>query len=253
MKLHILSDLHNEISYYVPDQASRQADVIVLGGDIGKHDQGICWAREQWKHHEIIYVSGNHEYYGSRRKDVLAMQRIAAKKTGVHFLENDEVVIAGVRFIGCTLWTDFELFGESTKRWCMRDAQQGLNDFRVIHEDGRHFSPMDSVVLHEASVAWIEKKLKREAFDGKTVVVTHHLPSARSVAERYIDDPLSACFATNLDHLLGHSAIWIHGHTHDTFDYMVNGTRVLCNPRGCQLNNGNAENMDFNPSLIVEI
>ena len=163
MKLHILSDLHNEISYYTPDDASNKADVIVLPGDIGKHDQGIYWAREMWKNHEIVYVSGNHEFYGSRRKNVLAMQRIAAKKTGVHYLENDEIVIAGVRFLGCTLWTDFELFGESTKSWSMRDAQQGLNDFRVIFEGDAHFSPMDSTVLHEESVAWLEQKLKKES------------------------------------------------------------------------------------------
>ena len=253
MKLHILSDLHNEISYYTSDDVSNNADVIVLAGDIWKADQGIYWAREQWKKHEIVYVSGNHEYYGARRKDILAMQRIAAKKTGVHFLENDEIVIDGIRFLGSTLWTDFELFGESTKRWCMRDAQQGLNDFRVIHEDNRHFSPMDSVVLHKESIAWLEKKLKCEKFDGKTVVVTHHLPSKKSVADRYIDDSLSACFASNLDYLLGHSAMWIHGHTHDSFDYMANGTYVICNPRGYQLHTGSQENIGFNPSLIVEI
>ncbi|MBC7750767.1 MAG: metallophosphoesterase [Candidatus Saccharibacteria bacterium] len=253
MKLHILSDLHHEISHYIPNQASNKADVIVLGGDIWKGDRGIYWAREQWKNHEIVYVSGNHEFYGAHRKDVLALQRIAAKKTGVHFLENEEVVIAGIRFLGATLWTDFELFGESTKRWCMRDAQLGLNDFRVIFESDRHFSPMDSVVLHQESIAWLERKLKREKFEGKTVVVTHHLPSKKSVAERYVDDSLSACFASNLDHLLGHSALWIHAHTHDSIDYEVKSTRVICNPRGYQLHTGNPENMDFNPSLIVEI
>ena len=253
MKLHILSDLHNELSHYIPDATSNNADVIVLAGDIWKSAQGIYWAREMWKNHEIVYVSGNHEFYGSRRKDVMAMQRLAAKETGVHLLENEETVLNGVRFIGSTLWTDFELFGESTKNWCMRDAQQGLNDFRVIHEGNRHFSPMDSVILHEASVAWLEQKLKHEPFDGKTVVVTHHLPSKQSVADRYVDDSLSACFASNLDDLLGHSALWIHGHTHDSFDYEANGTRVVCNPRGYQRYSGNPENMDFDPTLIVEV
>lgn len=253
MKLHILSDLHNELSHYIPDAASNNADVIVLAGDIWKSAQGIYWAREMWKNHEIVYVSGNHEFYGSRRKDVMAMQRLAAKETGVHLLENDAVVIKGVRFIGSTLWTDFELFGESTKNWCMRDAQQGLNDFRVIHEGNRHFSPMDSVVLHEESAAWLGQKLKHELFDGKTVVVTHHLPSKKSVADRYVDDSLSACFASNLDDLLGHSSMWIHGHTHDSFDYEANGTRVVCNPRGYQRYSGNPENMDFDPALILEV
>lgn len=253
MKLGIFSDLHNEFSHYIPEDATAEADVIVLAGDIWKKSQGIYWAREMWPKAEIIYVNGNHEFYGSRRKDVLALQRIAAKETGVHFLENDSVEIDGVRFLGCTLWTDFNLFGEDNKHWCMRDAQRGLNDFRVIHEGNRHFSPIDSVVLHEESIAWLEQKLKHEPFGGKTVVVTHHLPSMKSVAERYVDDSLSACFASKLDYLLGHSVMWIHGHTHDSLDYEVNGTRVICNPRGYQLYTGNPENMDFNPSLIVEI
>lgn len=253
MKIHILSDLHNEFSYYKPDTAANAADVIVLAGDIWKKNQGIYWAREMWPKHEIVYVTGNHEFYGARRKDVMAMHRIAAEETGVHFLENDEVIIGGTRFLGCTLWTDFNLYGENNKYQCMRDAQRGLNDFRAIHEGDAHFSPMDSVVLHEASVAWLEGKLKRETYSGKTIVVTHHLPSMRSVADRYIDDALSSCFASNLEHLLGFSNMWIHGHTHDSFDYEVKGTRVICNPRGYQLSTGNSENLDFNPTIIVEI
>lgn len=91
-----------------------------------------------------------------------------------------------------------------------------------------------------------------EPFEGKTVVVTHHLPSMRSVAERYRHELLSACFASNLDHLLGYSALWVHGHTHDSFDYAAHGTRVICNPRGyCRA--GQPENRQFNPALVVEV
>ena len=253
MKIHILSDLHIEFSQFQPHESSFAADVIVLAGDIWKKDQGIYWARATWPDKEIVYVTGNHEFYGAQRNDVMARQRLAAKETGVHVLDSEEVVIEGIRFLGCTLWTDFALFGEKASKFMMRAAQSGLNDFRVIHEGVAHFSPMDSVALHETSVKWLEHKLKHEQFDGNTVVVTHHLPSLKSVAERFLDSELSACFASHLEHLLGFSKLWIHGHTHDSFDYEVNGTRVVCNPRGYVINTGSAENINFNPNLIVEI
>lgn len=250
MKLHILSDLHNEFSHHMPSEASQEADVIVLAGDIWKHDRGVYWARESWPDKEIIYVAGNHEFYGRNRKYVISQLHIAAEKTGVHFLDDDEIVIDGVRFLGATLWTDFELFGD--RDGCMLDGMQSLNDFRVINEGDWVFSPIDSVNLHNKSLAFLKSKLAGK-FDGKTVVVTHHLPSMLSVAERYKRDTLSACFASNLDRLLGKSELWVHGHTHDSFDYKVNGTRVVCNPRGyCTLVDGQ-ENSKFKADLIVEI
>ncbi len=250
MKLHILSDLHNEFSHHMASAASQAADVIVLAGDIWKHDKGFYWARETWPDKEIIYIAGNHEFYGKNRKDVISQLHIAAKKTGVHFLDDAEVVIDDVRFLGATLWTDFELLND--KEGCMVDGQMSLNDFRVIHEGDWVFSPNDSVVLHEKSLAFLKRKLA-ELHEGKTVVVTHHLPSKLSVAERYKADTLSACFASNLDEMFGSSELWIHGHTHDSFDYVANGTRVICNPRGYCRFKGAQENSEFNPDLIVEI
>jgi predicted phosphodiesterase len=93
-----------------------------------------------------------------------------------------------------------------------------------------------------------------EDFEGKTVVVTHHLPSIQSVSERYKDSDLSACFASNLDYLFGEKVdVWIHGHTHDSLDYTVCGTRVICNPRGYERYGSGPENYDFNPELTIEI
>lgn len=113
------------------------------------------------------------------------------------------------------------------------------------------FTPARSIELHEHSLAWVKGKLDTP-FDGKTVVVTHHLPSKQSVVERFKDSLLSACFASELDYLFGKMNMWIHGHTHDNLDYEVNGTRVICNPRGYMTYRG-AENFDFNPKLVVEI
>lgn len=250
MKLHVLSDLHNEFSLHMPSAITNSAEVIILAGDIWKQDRGIYWARDTWPNKEIIYVAGNHEFYGRNRKDVISQLHIAAKNTGVHFLDDDEVVIDSVRFIGATLWTDFELLGD--KEGSMIDGQMSLNDFRAIREGDWIFSPTDSINLHNISISFINSRLA-EAHHGKTVVVTHHLPSMLSVAERFKEGTLSACFASNLDHMFGKSELWIHGHTHDSFDYVSNGTRVVCNPRGyCRYDCGQ-ENGNFDPNLIIEI
>ena len=181
----------------------------------------------------------------------LVEMRAAAREYGVHLLDNDEVIIDGVRFLGATLWTDFMLFGAEEMPWAMKEGQHFLNDFRVIHEGEQHFSPSRSVELHKESLAWLEQKLA-EPFDGKTVVVSHHLPSKRSVAERFKKSLLSACFASELDHLFGKMNFWIHGHTHDNFDYIENGTRVVCNPKGYETYRG-TENSQFNAGLVVDV
>ncbi len=250
MHIHILSDLHIEMAAYRPPPVD--CDVVALAGDIGNHVQGIEWGRSVWSGREILYVPGNHEFYRLGRVEALRQMRIRARELGVHLLDNDEVVIAGVRFLGCTLWTDFNLFGEELKRRAMAEGKSYLSDFRLIRERFRTFTPFRSAQLHKISRAWLAAKLQ-VSFPGKTVVVTHHLPSAHSVAERYQGSLTSACFASDLDDLMGASALWIHGHTHDSFDYVLHGTRVICNPRGYNRNPDRPENREFDPALVVEI
>ena len=250
MRVHVLSDLHIEIASYQPQPV--ECDVVVLAGDIANHVQGIAWARHVWPDKIILYVPGNHEFYRRERTETLQQMRVAARELGVHLLDNDEMVIAGVRFLGSTLWTDFNLFGEELKKSAMAEGKKYLNDFRLIGERYRVFTPARSVQLHKTSRKWLTAKLQHP-FPGKTVVITHHLPSAQSVAERYKTILTSACFASNLDDLLGASALWIHGHTHDSFDYVSHGTRVVCNPRGYCRNPGKSENLEFDPTLVVEV
>lgn len=250
MKILVLSDLHLEFASFSP--SSEEVDLVILAGDIWKKDLGIYWARETWPNTEIIYVAGNHEFYNSDRNAVLSSLRSAAEDTGVHFLDNDEVVIKGVRFLGATLWTDFLLFGLTRQEASMNAGRDGLNDFSVINEGVSLFTPGDAVRLCNTSKRWLKSKLIDSSHEGKTVVITHHLPSMLSVSQRYKTDILSACFASHLDELLGYSELWIHGHTHDSFDYTENGTRVICNPRG-YIFRGAQENLKFNPGLIVEI
>jgi predicted phosphodiesterase len=251
VKLHVLSDLHLEFSSFEPP--ATDAKVVVLAGDIAQGNKGVYWARQTFPDSQIIYVPGNHEYYGSRRPETLRLLRIAGKQNSVQVLDGDEWIFDGVRFLGATLWTDFEYFGPEMKTMAKDEGARRLNDFRIIDEaDGLRFSPQRSIELHEKSLAWLTTKLD-EPFDGKTVVITHHLPSVKSVAARFIDTPLSACFVSHLDPLFGKMNLWIHGHTHDNSDYEANGTRVICNPRGYVTPNRGAENIDFKPGLVIEV
>jgi predicted phosphodiesterase len=259
MKIHLLSDLHCECSDFLFDEQTLQrADVIVLAGDIDNGTAGLFLADEMLQaapQAQIVYVAGNHEHYHHDLSSNLTQLREAVQDHDrLHFLENDEVVIKGVRFLGATLWTDFELFaGDIETAWAMRQAQNGLNDFHLIAHGGRTFTPDDALALHRESVHWLEQKLN-SPFSGKTVVATHHAPSFGSVAERYQADLLSACFASHLEWLMGSADLWLHGHTHDSFDYTCNGTRIVANPRGyCTYNLGRPENWNFQNDLLLEI
>lgn len=259
MKLHILSDLHNEFSKY--QLQVLDADLIILAGDIGVGTKGIEFAMRllEITKSKILYVAGNHEFYGGNidvvRQQLLKLctpEQAFEVEQRLFFLDNDQVVIDGVRFLGTTLWTDFRLFGEEKRDKCLQ-AGRWLNDFRIIRVgNGDTFQPLDSVVFHEQALEWLTKKLD-QGHEGPTIVITHHLPSAESVATRYKDDLLSACFSSNLDHLFGKMDLWIHGHTHDSLDYVKNGTRIVCNPRGYSRYEKDVENFNFDPKLVIEV
>ncbi|HEY9209974.1 MAG TPA: metallophosphoesterase [Methylotenera sp.] len=259
MKIHVLSDLHIEFSAY--NIQVLNADVIVLAGDIGVGIKGIEYAMQllEITKSKILYVMGNHEAYHHnidtiRRtlRQLCSPEKAFEVEQRLFFLDCDEIVIDDVRFLGTTMWTDFRLFGEAKRFECLAEARW-LNDFRIIRcGNGDVFRPRDSVELHEQSLEWLTRKLDKP-FNGKTVVITHHLPSFESVVERYKDDLLSACFASNLDHLFGKMDLWIHGHTHDSLDYVKNGTKVICNPRGYSQYEGDVENYSFDPKLVIEI
>jgi predicted phosphodiesterase len=229
MKLQILSDLHTEFADFALPETD--ADVIVLAGDIGVGVGGLNWTLNQRLSKTFIYVPGNHEFYGHDISLIDELRNSAPRN--LHVLDNEQVVIDDIRFLGAVLWTDFCLFGEAEKWFSMQRARQDMNDFFHIRYGDRRFTPADSVALHEVSRRWLTAKLA-EPFGGKTIVVTHHAPSARSVAPRFVNDLLTPAFASNLEELMDgqRAVLWIHGHMHDPFDYEINGTRVVCNPRG---------------------
>jgi predicted phosphodiesterase len=249
MRIRVLSDLHLEFCDWTPPAAD--ADVIVLAGDIHVGVQGLEWAREQFPTTPVIYVAGNHEFYGGQMNEVLAALRKVAARLGIYLLDGDELVLGDTRFLGATLWSDFALYGTgSALLQAMNDAERGMNDFRLIrHSDGECFRPEHARAINLAQVEWLAGKCK-ETFDGPTVVITHYLPHAHSIHVKYQDDRLNPAFASDLTRLVGSPVtLWIHGHTHESFDYVLNGVRIVCNPRGYLPMEPNAA---FEPKFVVE-
>lgn len=248
MKFHILSDLHNE---FAPFQAPvTDADVVVLAGDIDVKGRAVDWALTTFDK-PVVFVPGNHDYYGGSLGRTLDKMRERCVGTHVHLLHDTAVVIGDVRILGCTLWTDYRLTGnEPLAQW---DAQQTMCDFKKIRDaQFRRVRPYQFAALNARSRKFLEEQFE-QPFEGKTIVVTHHAPCELSIHERYREGNghLNASYASRLDHLMGeHVKLWVHGHTHDSFDYQMHGTRVVCNPRGYA---GQDLNDDFNPALVVEV
>ncbi len=252
MKLQILSDIHNEFSILPVPQTD--ADVVVLAGDIDVGSKAIEWALGFEK--PVLYVLGNHEFYGGHYERVREQVLQAAEGTPIQVLENQAVTIGNVRFLGSTLWTNFELFGQPKSSMAIFMARMMMNDFRHIRTepDERQLKPEDTLRFHQEAISFLEEAL-RQPFDGKTVVITHHAPSLQSVHDRFRRDLLSAAFASDLSHLMGDSVdLWIHGHVHNSNDYTVRDTRVVSNPRGYERQgNHSPENPYFKPDFVIEV
>ena len=141
----------------------------------------------------------------------------------------------------------------------MHSAAGELNYYRKIRlakAGYRKIKPLDVAQWHRGERAWLEQRLA-EPFPGTTVVVTHMAPSSRSIPERLQGQLLSAAFASDLDALVCKADLWVHGHVHDSMDYRVGKSRVVCNPLGYPLRGGDGqwlrENVRFDPNLIVEV
>lgn len=220
--------------------------MLILAGDIAPGLRGLGAFFKYDK--PVIYVPGNHEYYGENLPGLRAAMRLYAQPAGITVLDQEEAVIGGVRFLGATLWTDFALFGESRREQAISYADRHLNDYITIRNaQGGWFSARQSWELHAAAVKWLKDSLERP-FPGQTVVITHHGPHPKSVHKRHNGQLLSAAFVSDLTPLMGKAALWIHGHIHNSFDYAVAGTRIIANPKGY-----GGENKEFIPDYVVEV
>jgi len=246
MKINILSDLHLECAPFMPPPVVE--GVVVLAGDIGDGVTGIEWAKEAFDV-PVLYVPGNHEFHddlftmGQHRKRMCE----AAAGTNIILLDNNVAYFDSVRFIGSTLWTDLSKLGSVL--YC--DADSILID-QPQSEDPEYFNATDAQALFNSNKAWLQDELAKP-YDGKTVVVTHHAPSQKSIHNRYQGNAWNDCFVSDVEGLMHSIDVWIHGHTHSSHDYKLNNTRVVCNPRGYPTFMGGWENQEFNPSMVISI
>lgn len=255
MKIHLISDIHVEMDKKLSLTAPEQADVIVLAGDIAEGTDGVAWAQDNYgTQTPIIYICGNHEFYNN---DMSVTKEIAAAAAGtnVHFLDNESVVIDGVRFLGTTLWSSFN---DWSNLRAINFLHHKMSDYKYISakefyknnelvERARAIAPIMmetkggennlivpviTYMLHLEAVKYLEAELSKP-FNGKTIVVTHHAPSYRSVNphKRKLED----AYASSLDYLIEkhHKTIegWFHGHLHVPVKYEINGVPIVSNPR----------------------
>jgi len=262
MKLWILSDLHIESCVWEMPTPAPVYDVLIAAGDI--HDpasHGVEWLAERSNGKPVIYVPGNHEWFAHKQSFTVKSETKAARKRavnlGIHFLMDEAVIIGDVRFLCATLWTDWELTNNASA--AMGYASLAMPDHTVIYpeEVGRALSPRQSQSWHLASRYWLEEELLKTGDWNKTVIVTHHLPHPHSISEKFTDSPLNPAFVSDLSKMVENcgAELWVHGHTHDSFDYQVGSTRIICNPKGYGPRTKGApiENKAFNPMLVVQI
>ncbi len=269
MRIQLLSDLHLEVHPHWVATAAPGADLLVLAGDIGSYQRGsqllhmsdrdFGLARFSPKYGwptPVLFVPGNHEYDGMDFEVAHARLFETCERLGITWLERAvstwaEPCKQAIRFVGTTLWSDFDALGPPEAAVCAasgassaglltqqlkaRDkAFRAANYYLKKTGTTRHGRPMLAEAVREQAIAcqdWLAKALA-EPFDGKTVVVTHFAPSLLSADPRYGLTPGSAGFCNALDPWLAHAQLWLHGHLHAPSNYVKNGCRVVANPLG---------------------
>lgn len=251
MRLHVLSDLHLERGSE-PPPAGVSSDLVVLAGDIAAGTAGVRWAQRWAGERPVLYVTGNHEFYGHAIPELIGELRDAAAGSSVVVLENDELILDGVRFLGCTLWSDFDLDGPERRDQAMRFCERVVNDYSQIRLSGteRTLAARDTRSLHLDSRRWLAGRLERP-HDGPTVVITHHAPLIRARPEAQVLRAVACAFASDVTELMGAErvALWIYGHTHRAADIEVRGTHVLSNPAGYP----HQPVAGYDPARVVEV
>ena len=281
MKIQLLSDLHLESNPNFMAQPLPGADLLVLAGDIGSYQNGsllssmaisdfglarfsplpVAQGGVGWPT-PVFFLPGNHEYDGLDFDVAHSRLREACERLGLIWLERESVLLQGVRFVGSTLWTDFDAL--STEQARTRDITLGeqlnarekafraANFYLTKNHAFRNGQPMLADAVREEglkSQSWLRQALA-EPFDGPTVAVTHFAPSLQSADPRYGVTPGSAGFCNSLDELLPLARLWLHGHLHCPVDYVKHGCHVVSNPLGYARK---GEQAGFKPDLLMEI
>ena len=281
MKIQLLSDLHLEAHPHFAPEPAPGADVLVLAGDIGSYQQGGQLSDEdfglarfapqaaggRWPT-PVLFVPGNHEYDAQDFDEAHQRLRNTCERLGIAWLERETLVLAGVRFVGTTLWSDFDALAEHegtedlTRQLRLRDKAYRAANFYLRKTGGtRHGEPFLAEPMREQALAcqqWLRSALETP-FDSPTVAVTHFAPSLLSADPRYGLVPGTAGFCNALDALLPQATLWLHGHLHAPSDYQVQGLRadgtpwqcrVVANPLGYARK---GEQATFQPRLCITV
>lgn len=248
MKIQILSDLHNEFlrhgkqfathhwSGFIPET---DAELVILAGDIDTGTKGVEWAilEAERLNKDILYVPGNHEFYGQEYWDVKEKILKLCEGTRVFVLDPDVFVLGSVRFIGATLWTNYKADVRVPQDLAMFYIDKALADhhqikFKSDDSVGR-FKPKHALAAHRKELQWLEAQLDKPT-DLKTVVITHHGPHAVCQHPAFAMDEMSGAFHSSLDDLIEFNPIdaWVFGHTHANVDEVVSSTRIVSNQAG---------------------
>jgi predicted phosphohydrolase len=255
--IRLWSDLHLEFRHYVfnhihiPHEDDKDT-ILLLAGDIGIGTASIPFIEEMCKHFKyVLMVAGNHEYYSNDFEKVNAdfqSYELNTAPKNFHFLYNDSRIIDGVRFLGGTMWTDFGKGDILT----MQSARRMMADYTEIYCQGSPITPHFILREHDRFMDFLIAKFD-EPFDGKTVVMTHHNPGNSVRRSTRSADRLDACYFADLEQMIGNynvADLWVCGHCHQNFDYLINETRVVCNPDGYY---DLEVNKDFDRNLIIEL
>lgn len=237
-KFHVLSDLHID-SYArrdlpVLDIPVTDCDAVLVAGDTANSDTGIRWLIQQAERLQkpMFVIMGNHDYFGENVQDFDKHIRNLTQDTGVTFLQKDSVDFMGIRLLGCTLWTDYRF---EAKPDTLSQAYALMYDYRAIKAGNRLYTPEDSMTLHQEQRVWLLNQLEQAHGENiPTVVMTHHGISPQSVSQKYAQMPTNAAFLSDLSEWLEADfapTLWVHGHTHEAFDYVQANTHVVVNPR----------------------
>lgn len=247
MKLHILSDLHLEFgeleNCLIPDV---DRDILILAGDIGVGQGALDFIRQECEKSVVIYVLGNHEYYQHSIEEVDRFWT-DLKLPNLHVLHNSSIIMDNIKFIGAPLWTNFN----NQDLNAMNIAYSSMNDYAHIKFNDGILAPIDTYFFHDKTMKYLDEILSIP-FDGKKVVITHHLPSKLGVHPKYGENELNHAFYSDLDQFILKTQpdLWIHGHTHDTLEYQIGDTPIICNPRGYFPYDLNEK---FDPGMIYKL
>lgn len=256
MKIQYASDIHTEFGFRAVRKSDLKGDLLVFSGDIAGSTTALRdYLRSLSGRIPILVILGNHEFYGyefARGRKQYRHTLSRENDSFIHFLDDDEVEIGGVRFLGSTLWSDFKNGTQGEAAQAGYDYNGGLLDFQKIKKKGE--DPIlwqDVMERHRESLTWLSDRLS-EPFSGPTVVVTHHAPSFLSEAPQFTESPISGAFSSDLEELIRRTSptLWIHGHHHSSSDYTIGATRILCNPFGYY---GLETNVDWTPTQVVDL